>query len=354
MSFTRFLSLFLLAWLTVPAAAFEQVDISPAIAKVLATRHPRTVDELRLMESHVQAVAKQATPATVGVEVGWSIGSGVIISPEGLVLTAAHVIGKPGLPAKIVLPDGRKLEGHTLGVNHTIDAGMVQIANPPADLPFLPVADGQRPEIGHWVVATGQPGGMHDDRAPPVRLGRVLAGEQGWICTDCTLVGGDSGGPLINMRGEVTAIHTSIGPSIVHNFHVPVALIQEEWQRLLDGESWGKSLVDDEPPAGHPLLGISGRTAEGHCIVTQVFPEMPAAKAGVQVGDLILEVDGDQVKTFEGVARRVFAKNPGATMHLKLQRGEETIEMDIVLSAVRAPRSKEAPLETGPPEQDEK
>lgn len=339
-----------LALISAPwAAAAEAINVSDALAEVLSSRHPRNVDDLRLLESHVQKIAEQAAPATIGIEVGRSMGSGVVVSSDGLVLTAAHVIGRPGRSTILLLPDGRQLKGVTLGANYDIDAGMVQIKNPPTDLPFVPVAKEAQPEIGQWVVATGQPGGTLEDRDPPIRLGRVLASEQGWICTDCTLVGGDSGGPLLNMHGEVTGIHTSIGPSIVHNFHVPVSLIQEDWQRLVDGEVWGGGAGDDESFANRPVLGISGRTEDDHCQVTRVFPGLPAQLAGVEVGDLILSVDGMLISSFDEVAKLVTEKHPGATLRLLLQRDDQHLEVDVVLSAVRMPLPEDSQPEADEP-----
>ena len=134
---------------------------------------------------------------------GRAAGSGVIVSPEGLVLTAAHVIGRPGRRAWVELPDGRRLRGHTLGADHDADAGMLQTRRP-----------AQRPAVrpGQRGTAAGarapgwsppvSPAGSSRAGAPPVRLGRVLFRDDDMLCTDCKLVGGDSGGPLFNMQGR--------------------------------------------------------------------------------------------------------------------------------------------------------
>jgi len=321
-----------------PAAqAAGPLEIPADLAETLARRYPTGVDDLRRMETQIRRISQRAVPATVSVEVGHGIGSGVLVSPEGLVLTAAHVIGEAGRNALVVLPDGRRLPARTLGAHHLIDAGMLQLTNPPADLPFVPVAEGDLPKTGDWVLATGQPGGAFDDRAPPVRLGRVLASQEGWICTDCTLVGGDSGGPLLNMHGEVVAIHTSIGPSIIHNFHVPVATIREHWKDLLAGKVWGGESEVGKTRRSRPLLGLAGRNVDQHFVVTQVFAGLPAREAGIQVGDWILAVDGQKVSSSHDVARVVFGKRPGQTLHLQLQRDEQPLEVEVVLSGVREP-----------------
>lgn len=318
------------------ANAAEALPISPELGKVLARRYPQKVDELRLLEDQVQKVATQAVPATVEVEVGQSIGSGVIISPEGLVLTAAHVIGGANKPATIVMADGRRLKGKTLGLHHEIDAGMVQIDKPPRDLPFAPVTTADKVETGAWVVATGQPGGILDNRSPPVRLGRVLAQQNEWICTDCTLVGGDSGGPLFNMQGEVMAIHMSIGPAAIHNFHVPVGVVREYWDKMLAGEAWGTGLGDDED-GERVVLGIAGHDYDGHCLVTQVFPNFPAQQAGIEPGDVILSIDNEKVDSLIELTLEVLIHDPGDKVEIELRRGDKNLKKTVMLQAIENP-----------------
>ncbi len=316
--------------------AADPIVLPAQVEKVVEQRYPRNVEQLRLIQQQVQQVAKLARPATVGVLVGQGAGSGVIVSADGLVLTAGHVIGKANRRATLLLPDGRRLRGRTLGANHEIDAGMVQIENPPADLPFLPIAP-MLPKIGEWVVTTGQPGGTLDDRAPPLRLGRVLGVDDDWVCTDCTLVGGDSGGPLVNLRGEVMAVHSSIGPDIVYNFHVPVVEIQKGWQRLLAGEVWGGSDETLVSTTMRPIIGVAGREENGQCLISHVFPSLPADEAGMRSGDVVQSVDGDNVTSFDELSAKVLEKQPGQTMRLQIGRSGATIEVDVVIAGIRRP-----------------
>jgi len=320
-------------------ASAEVLEIPAAVAEALGQRYPKSVDELRLIEQQVQRVAEHTKSATVGVMVGQGVGSGVIVSAEGLVLTAGHVVGRAKRRATVLLPDGRRLVGRTLGANHLIDAGLVKLENPPTDLPYLPIAK-VLPKIGEWVIAIGQPGGMLNNRSPPVRLGRVLVSEDEWVCTDCTLVGGDSGGPLLNLRGEVLAVHSSIGPAIVHNFHIPVVEIKKDWQRLLAGQVWGKAVEELVSTTMRPLIGIAGRTENQQCLITQVFPDLPADEAGVRAGDVVLSVDGAEVTSFREVSRKVLKKRPGQKMRLQLQREDRVWEVEVVLAGVRIPTPK--------------
>jgi serine protease Do len=306
------------------------LELEAETAATLKARYPATVDDLRRIQDQLQHVLERALPATTSVEIGQAAGSGVIVSADGLVLTAAHVVGMPGRRAWIELPDGRRMRATTLGANHEADAGMVKIDAPPKDLPFAPIATGPPLEPGDWVVTTGQPGGLVAGRAPPVRLGRVLFLEGDLLCTDCKLVGGDSGGPLFNMRGEVVGIHSSIGPSLTHNFHVPHTAFQRDWTRLVGRELWGGDY--DELNRNRALLGVSGNADTGRCRITQVNDDMPGAKAGIRVGDVILKVNGRDIQTFDQLKNIVGFKRPGDWLTLSIDRAGETIELRAQLS----------------------
>lgn len=317
-----------------PAAAPSPVSLEtpPATAAVLAAKSPANADDLRLIQKQLQQVIARALPATVAVEIRGAAGSGVIVNKQGIVLTAAHVVGRAGRRAWVQLPDGRRLPGRSLGANHDVDAGMIKLDDPPADLPFVPMADVRELQPGEWVVTIGQPGGIVEDRAPPVRFGRVLFRGDGILCTDCKLVGGDSGGPLFNMRGEVVGIHSSIGPMVTHNFHVPIASFRDDWSRLAGGEVWGGRYEGRPDGRERALLGVSGHSQEGRCVITQVFPGMPAETAGVAVGDVIRAVDGREIGTFEELAKSVYVKQPGDTMELSVERAGEMLKLTAKLT----------------------
>jgi serine protease Do len=312
------------------SASPVSLDTSAETAAVLSAKSPKSAADLRLIQSQLQRVIERALPATVSVEVRGAAGSGVIVNKEGLVLTAAHVVGRSGRRAWVELPDGRRLAARSLGANHDVDAGMIKIDSPPSDLPFTPIGEGRDLTPGEWVVTIGQPGGIVEDRAPPVRFGRVLFRGDGILCTDCKLVGGDSGGPLFNMQGQVVGIHSSIGPMVTHNFHVPISSFRNGWERLVKGEVWGGRY--DEDDENRVLLGVTGRAEDGRCLISQVFPGLPADKAGVKAGDIIVSVDNREIGTFDELAKTVFFKQPGDMIRLKIERDGETINVTAKLT----------------------
>ena len=199
---------------------------------------PETTLDLRMIEHAAQEVAKTATQCTVAIQAGIAHGSGVIISEDGYVLTAAHVIGEPGREVTIKLPDGRDFKGETLGIHTTADGGLVKIWNP-SDLPFVPlVPEGEAPKPGDWCLATGHPNGFMSERQPPVRLGRIIDVLPNVLRTECTITGGDSGGPLFDLEGRVIGIHSRIGEGFTENYHVPAASFREAWTQLVEGKTY--------------------------------------------------------------------------------------------------------------------
>jgi len=167
---------------------------------------PESLDQLRSMESRFKKLTEQVMPATVNIQMGASQGSGVVVTDDGYILTAAHVIGgKPFQEARIVFPDGRRFKAETLGVNSgRIDSGMLKIINPKKkSFPYVQLGISEPLELGQWVMAVGHPGGLDKSRGLVTRVGRIVGKSERVIRTDCTLVGGDSGGPLFDMNGQL-------------------------------------------------------------------------------------------------------------------------------------------------------
>jgi S1-C subfamily serine protease len=200
---------------------------------------PTDVAKLRALELRVEQMLDKAKASTVGVRMGAAQGSGVIVNEDGIVLTAGHVSQKPGIDCQIVMPDGKVLKGKTLGRNGSIDSGMIKIV-PEGKYPFSEMGKSGPLKKGQWVVAVGHPGGFRSNRTPVVRVGRILYADPSLIRTDCTLVGGDSGGPLFDLDGKVIGIHSRIGGnSITENVHVPIDTYKQTWDRLVSSQNWG-------------------------------------------------------------------------------------------------------------------
>lgn len=305
-------------------AADEKPGAKIDLAKIFAGSAPENVGELKAMEQHIRNLTEKLTKCTVGVRVGAAQGSGVIIDKEGHVLTAGHVVGKPGRDVVFILPDGKQVRGKTLGMNRGIDSGLMKITTK-GDWPTMEMGDAAKLKSGQWVMATGHPGGYRRGRTPVVRVGRVLANRKSVVVTDCTLVGGDSGGPLFDMDGKIIGIHSRIGGSLAENMHVPVNTYEETWDRLVKGENWGNT------PGNAPFVGVVGDREADNCRIAEVYPGTPADKAGIKTGDVITKFDGKDVSDFSTLAGLVQKKKPKDKVKIEILRGEDTLKIELVV-----------------------
>ena len=307
------------------ATAAPATDLAAAsLNRLLAGSSPMGVADLRVMQDHVRKLTDQLMKCTVGVQVGNAQGSGVIISKDGYVLTAAHVAHKPNRNVIFIMSDGRMLRGKTLGLNRTLDSGLMKIDSQ-SDLPFAEMGTSDGLKDGQWCLATGHPGGYQSDRQPVLRLGRVLATAGDAITTDCTLVGGDSGGPLFDLNGKVIGINSRIAGPLTANMHVPVSTFKDTWDRLTKAEAWGHF------PGNEPYIGVSGEPDVTEAKVRGVASGSPAEKAKLQAGDVIIGIDDEEVTDFESLKRIVAEHQPRDEVKIVVKRGEETLRLPLTI-----------------------
>jgi len=312
------------------------------------TTPPEDLAELKALQATVEKVVKKCTPATVAVLNGPSAGSGVIVSEDGLVLTAAHVIrdyeapkkgsleGRPlpftsGKELKIMLPDGTKVNAKTLGINEGMDSGMVQITEKGPNngkWPFLPIAKSSDVQKGQWVVSLGHPSGPKEGRPPVARLGRVNGTTKSIIRTDCTLVGGDSGGPLFDLNGNVIGIHSRIGLSIAQNIHVQADQFKNDWDKLVAGE-WVDKPVAKTTRAYFGV--VFPDDDEEDAWLREVEDDGPAGKAGLKPGDTIMKYNDTVVKTVKQFRKLLEGSKPGDKVKLTVRRGVTILTLTITL-----------------------
>ncbi|QDU03989.1 Putative serine protease HhoA precursor [Gimesia chilikensis] len=308
--------------------------VAPAkLSEVFFKTVPDSLEDLQEIERQVTSLTEKSIHSTVSVRVGDAQGSGVIIDNKaGYILTAAHVIGLAQKDATIILHDGRTLKGRTMGLNRGLDAGLVKlIEDDEVDISKLTAAkmgDISQIKTGEWVLATGHPNGYQAGRAPVVRLGRVVTRKKHLLQTDCTLIGGDSGGPLFNMQGEVVGIHSRIGPSTSWNFHIPVSAFQDDWEKLVSGDMWGA-----KPLGQNAVLGVNGETTDQGCKVTGVTRGFPAEIAGLKENDIIFQLNDEKITGIEQLAEVVQQYKPGQTVQVQLTRDGKSMSFEVQLAA---------------------
>jgi serine protease Do len=272
-----------------------------------------------------------ATVALVSEKTG-SSGSGVLVSKDGLILTAAHVI-QGMTEVDVYFSDGKKWLGKVLGANFSKDVGMVKMVDA-GPWPFVEIGESKPLEAGDWVVALGHSAGFDPARTPPVRFGRVMSdGPGNYFTTDCTLIGGDSGGPLFDLDGKLVAVNSSIGWSWKNNNHSGVDGFREDWDRLFAGETWGTLQMNPLANPETPVLGIGMgmRRAKTGVPVQKVEPNSPAAAAGVRVGDVIRSVDGERVREGADLQQVLVKRETGDKVKLGILRSDEELEIEVEL-----------------------
>lgn len=288
-----------------------------------------SIKSLKAIGEKVAQVVNQNRDACVALVDGFGSGSGVIVSETGLVLTAGHVIENTNLRSfEIVLSSGRRVKAKPLGYNLNNDLGMAQILEP-GPWPHAKINQDGNLNRGDWVVSVGHSGGWELGRDAPVRTGRYLKMENSQLVTDAVLIGGDSGGPLFNLEGEVIGIHSSIGDSVSENRHIPIELFIADWQRLEDGEQWGMLANLGRSGPRRPLIGVTVDLTADECIVTSVYRNSPAQIAGIRAGDIITQFNNSPIASGQQLIDAIRKQTAGKSYPISVRRGGRTLEFEI-------------------------
>ena len=273
------------------------------------------------------------------------LGSGFIINKSGLVLTNAHVVDKAD-KVTVHLKDGRTLEGKVQGADEVTDLALIKI-NAGSDLPVAPLGSSANVQVGDWAIAVGNPLGLDNT----VTLGiistlRRSSAQVGignkrldFIQTDAAINPGNSGGPLLNAQGEVIGINTAIrGDATGIGFAIPIDRAKTIAAQLQRGEKvahpyLGVGMEDLTPEVAkrlnaNPNSPIQVPEING-VLVARVVPNSPAAAAGIRPGDVICQVDGQQVTNGEQLLNIVESSRLGQVLEIKVQRGDQTKQLSI-------------------------
>jgi len=241
-------------------------------------------------------------------------GSGVLVTPDGYILTNNHVVGKAD-SIEVKLVDGRKYKGKVIGKDEFTDLAVVKIdVN---NMPYASLGDSDVMEQGDWVVAIGSPFGLEQTITAGIvsAKGRYVGGNYNdFIQTDASINPGNSGGPLVNMKGQIIGINTMIfsesGGNQGIGFAIPSNLVRYVYEQLVKNGKvtrgyLGVTITEVTPEKAQ---GLGLNTTEG-ALVNDVQPDTPAAKAGIQSGHLIVSFDGKSVKDQHELTNTV-AKTP--------------------------------------------
>src|SRR5436190_4894167 len=267
-----------------------------------------------------------------------SSGSGVIIDKSGIVLTNNHVVAGGG---KIVvkLHDGREFEASEVKTDPNTDIAVVKI-KAGGEVPAAVMGDSDVMRIGDWVLALGQPFGLQDT----VTAGIISAKQRNvaitkhaeFLQTDAAINPGNSGGPLVNLEGEVIGINTAINSTSGGNqgvgFAVPVNVAKWVSSQLLkDGKVHRAYLGVGIQPVTQDLAGQFGLKTPSGALVTDVFPDSPAAKAGIQPQDVIVEFGGHTIASSAQLPAIAGRTPIGSKQPVVVLRDGKRVELSLTL-----------------------
>jgi serine protease Do len=305
-----------LLWLI---ATFGFVPMAAHAFPLNEKKAPETQEDLMLIQQTLLASIPKAKAATVSIDLGNGFGSGVIVTKEGLVMTAAHVSGGVGKKVTIIMPDGTKHKANTLGLMAETDAALVQITDT-GEYPFVELNRTGNIKLGDWVFSLGHSGGFNKERGAVARLARLVRVANTTYQTDGTLIGGDSGGPLFDLDGKLIGIHSRVGPQLPVNMHVPVQVFIDNWEPMMKSEFMGEGPFAQKPIKGNGMLGVATKPVEGGLQITKVGKKTAAEKAELKVGDVIHKMDGKEVKTREELQTIIKDKSAGEDLELEILR----------------------------------
>ncbi len=289
------------------------------------------------------------------------LGSGVIISPDGYIVTNNHVIDG-ATDIRVTMTDRRILPAKLIGADPLTDLAVIKVNE--TNLPSVPLGDSTRLHPGQMVLAFGNPFGYRFtvtrgivsalNRPNPNTDDPRKPGE--YIQTDAAINPGNSGGPLVNARGEVVGINTFLvspsGSFSGMGFAIPTQIVRPTAETLIR---------EGKVTHGYMGIGISDVTPDNSkffhldkavgAVVTQVEADSPAAKAGLKVGDVITQLDGQTVNDAGELQVEVGQKGPGTAIHLQVMRDGKSMNVPVTLEAMdsRDRASESANADPGKP-----
>ena len=287
-----------------------------------------------------------------------SLGSGVIVSSDGYILTNNHVIDG-ATDVRVTLSDKRQLKATIVGTDPKTDVAVLKVEG--SGFPAITVGDSSKVQIGDYALAIGDPFGV----GQTVTMGIISALNRGnlgiedyedFIQTDAPINPGNSGGALVNDRGELVGINTAIlshgsGGNEGIGFAIPINLARSVMSQILDHGKVNRAylgiMIQDVTPGISKAMGL--KEMKG-ALVGDVSPNGPAQKSGVQRGDVVMEVNGKEIEDSRQLRMTISMMDPNATVNLKLLRNGNPTNVSVKLGDL--PSDKEqAKAEEGPSEQ---
>jgi serine protease Do len=312
-----------------PAIQRELLEFSDAFAEIAEKLNPSVVNITCTETNEAQNAPENRDDQDIQP---YGFGSGVIIDPSGYILTSNHVVESAN-KIEVKLSDERKFIAKMIGADRDTDLALIKVEteNP---LPVAPLGDSNKLRPGQWVMAIGNPF-VYDHT---VTVGVISALNRNlntnifdsFIQTDAAINFGNSGGPLLNIRGEVIGINTLIssqGTGI--GFAIPINMAKEILPQLKEKGKVTRGFLGVDPQQITPELQSSlGLGSSQGVIVSSVRKGTPAEKAGLKRYDIILELNGNKIESVEKFRRIIADTAPGTALKIKVLRDEQILALE--------------------------
>ena len=278
-----------------------------------------------------------------------SLGSGFVIDPSGIIITNNHVI-EDADEIVVNFSDGTKYDAKILGRDPKTDLAVLKV-NAKRNLPFVPMGDSSESRVGDWVIAIGNPFGLGGSLTAGIisAINRdINSGPyDSFIQTDTAINKGNSGGPLFNLDGEVIGVNSAIispsGGSVGIGFSIPSNLVENVVAQLREyGETRRGWLGVRIQAVTDDLAESLGLDEAGGALVSEVAPDGPAAKGGVQVGDVITRFDGREVKEMRDLPRIVAETKIDKSVKIDVVRRGSKKSLTVVTGRLEEPEVQDA------------
>lgn len=277
-----------------------------------------------------------------------SLGSGFVISADGLIITNNHVItGADEINA--IFSDGRTLRAELIGTDEATDIAVLKVeqGDPFA---FVDFADSDSAEVGDWVMAIGNPFGFGGSVSVGIVSARNRDIQSGnyddYIQTDAAINRGNSGGPLFNLNGEVLGVNTAIisptGGSVGLGFSIPANLVKQISGQIIEfGTARRGWFGVNVQVVDYDIARAYGAETDDGVLITRIDPDGPAAKADFEIGDLVLTFDGKPVEGIRGLSQVVAETDIGKDVEVELIRDGRRKTVSLTLGELKSDAPEE-------------
>jgi serine protease Do len=328
-----------------PAPSTIRATVAPELARfneLLADLADRMKPALVHVSVRRETAASQEPPDPH--EPRRASGSGFIIQPDGLIVTNAHVV-EGVTTVRVRLFDGRRFTGKVIGRDNRVDLALLKLDGV-SDLPVLPMGDSNRLRVGEFVLALGHPFGLEHTVSFGIvsRKGApltVAAPGFDFIQTDAAVNPGNSGGPLVNMAGEVVGVNSMAARNGSIGFAIPTNLVKTLVPQLVakGAVEWGWLGVSITEIGDEDLDRLKLRDAKG-VLVRSVMPGEPADKGGVKANDVVIALDGTRLDTPRDLQRVVASTPVGKRVKMVVLREGKETEVEVTIGKYREPEEE--------------